>query len=124
MSFLPAAIADNEGALCHKMLLIKVTKSSVVPGVRVSFIPRSRFQFLIEFDFNGLFAIPVFQFSVQINPEMKQYFSAEDMAQLQLVTIDPALLAKPSNNDEKLQEIDIDPNHIDVPEEVKSILGV
>lgn len=98
MSYLPPAIADNEGVLCHKVLLVKVIKSSVVPGVRVSFIPKSRFQFLVEFDFNGLFAIPVFHFSVQINPEMREYFTAEDMAQIQIVNVDPALLAKPSND--------------------------
>ena len=87
---------QRNGALSSKILLVKVVKSSVVPGVRVSYVPKSRYQFYIEFEFNGLFAIPVFQFTVQINPDFARYFSPEDMAQLQVINVDPAVLAKPA----------------------------
>lgn len=96
------------------MLLIKVIKSDVVPDIRVSFVPKSRYQFYIEFEFNGLFAIPVFQFTVQLNPEFKQYFSAEDMAQLQLLELDPATLARPNESKGKdllsLEEVSVSVN--------------
>lgn len=94
LNYIPEKLQEGDCASCHKLLLVKVVKSSVVPGVKVSMLPRSRFQFFIEFDFNGLFAVPVFQISVQLNPDMKSYFDEEDMAQLSVITIDPATLAR------------------------------
>ena len=42
--------------------------SQIVPGVRVKYLPKTKYQFLVEFEFHGLFAIPIFKIGVQINP--------------------------------------------------------
>lgn len=97
MSYIPKALTDNDCAECHKLLWIRVVKSDIVPAVKVSFLPKSQYQFYAEFEFQGLFAIPVFSITVQINPEFKQYFSSEDLAQIQYSNIDPALLVKVDN---------------------------
>ena len=57
-------------------------------------MPKSKYQFLTEFDFNGLFSIPVFTISVQINPDYADYFSQADLAQIQVKPVDPSVLAK------------------------------
>ena len=85
-------------------------------------MPKSKYQFLTEFDFNGLFSIPVFTISVQINPDFAQYFTQADLAQIEVKTIDPAVLIKvnksknnPSNElsfDEIEAEPPIDPSNI------------
>jgi hypothetical protein len=51
------------------------------------------YKFLITFDFNGIYSIPLFVFTVQINPQYKDYFTAADMAQTQVIRVDPATLA-------------------------------
>jgi hypothetical protein len=51
------------------------------------------YKFLITFDFNGIYAIPLFVFIVKINPQYKDYFTASDMAQTQVIRVDPATLA-------------------------------
>lgn len=98
---------------CHKLLWVRVISSSVVPGVRVNYLPKSQYQFLTEFDFNGLFAIPVFTISIQINPDFAQYFSEADLAQIEVKAIDPAVLAK-HEDEEALTEEEIDPTKIKV----------
>lgn len=65
----------------------------------MSFIPKSQYQFMCEFDFNGLWAIPVFTITIQIHPDFSKYFSAEDMAQVSTVRIDPATLILTSVDD-------------------------
>lgn len=49
---------------------------------------------MAEFEFNGLFSIPVFSFTVQINPDFAKYFNTQDMAQIEVKKVDPALLIK------------------------------
>jgi len=58
----------NDCAECYNLLWIRVIKSDIIPGVRVLYLPKSRFQFLAEFDFQGTFSIPNFNIAVQINP--------------------------------------------------------
>lgn len=95
LSYLPPEITANDCALCSKVLWIRVIDSTVVPGVRVNYLPTTKYQFLAEFEFNGLFAIPVFSISVQINPDYAKYFSEADLSQIKVKRIDPAVLAKP-----------------------------
>lgn len=73
---------------------MKVISSTIVPGVRVEYIPKSKFQYLAEFDFHGTISIPVFKFTVQINPKYASFFSKEDLQQVEIINIDPALLAR------------------------------
>ena len=94
LSYIPKSLTDNECAQCNKLLWVKVIKSDIIPGVRVSYLPKSTYQFFIEFEFHGTFSIPVFTFSIQINPDYKQYFSTEDLAQIKVLTVDPAVLKK------------------------------
>ena len=94
LSYIPEELAKNDCAECSKLLWVRVISSDVIPGVRVNYMPKSKYQFLCEFDFNGLFSIPVFSVSIQINPQYASYFSKEDMAQIQVKRIDPAVLRK------------------------------
>jgi hypothetical protein len=73
---------------------VRVIRSDIVPGVRVNYLPASKYQFLVELEFYGTFAIPSFTIAVQINPQYAKYFNIKDMAQIQIKTIDPALLAR------------------------------
>lgn len=82
LSYIPPELTKNECALCSKLLWVRVIDSKVVPGVRINYLPKSKYQFLAEFEFNGLFAIPVFSVSIQINPDYAKYFSDSDMAQI------------------------------------------
>ncbi len=94
MTYLPPELTKNDCAECSKLLWVRVIDSQVVPGVRIQYLPNSKYQFLIEFEFHGLFAIPVFSTSFQINADFAKYFSEADMAQIKIKTIDPAVLAK------------------------------
>lgn len=71
---------------------MRVIDSKVIPGVRINYLPKSKYQFLAEFEFNGLFAIPTFTISVQINPDFAKYFKPADLAQIEVLKIDPAVL--------------------------------
>lgn len=98
-----------------------MTKCSVVPGVRVSYVPKSKYQFYVEFEFHGIFSIPVFEFTIQINPNYKQYFSSADMAAVKHMTVDPAVLASADDsNDSGSNSLSLD--EISVPDDMKDIL--
>lgn len=93
MTYLPPELTKNNCAECSKLLWVRVIDSQVVPGVRIQYLPNSKYQFLVEFEFHGLFAIPVFSTSFQINPDFSKDFSESDMAQIKIKTVDPAVLA-------------------------------
>ena len=116
----PQYFLDTDCVECSKLFLIKVTKSDIVPGVKVEYIPKSQFQFLIEFDFHGIIAIPAFTFTIQINPKYAKYFTNEDLDQIEILHINPALLAK-YDTEEVLVLGDINGNKdkIDLPEKAK-----
>lgn len=82
----------------------------MIPGVRLNYLPKTKYQYLAEFDFNGLFSIPVFTISVQINPDFAEYFSQADLAQIEVVRVDPAVLntiddKKPEDNQLSFEDI-------------------
>jgi hypothetical protein len=104
MSYIPSALTSNDCAKCSKLLWVRVIDAQVVPAVRVKYLPKSKYQFLVEFDFHGLFAVPVFSISTQINPEFKDYFADADIAQIKIKIIDPAVLAK----SDKHKELNLD----------------
>lgn len=108
LTYIPDELTANDCALCNKLLWVRVIDSSVIPGVRTIYLPNSKYQFLAEFEFNGLFAIPVFAISIQINPDFAHYFSESDMAQIEIKRIDPATLKKVKEQ-ETLSMDDIDP---------------
>ncbi len=106
LSYIPEALAANDCADCHNLLWVRVIKSDIVPGVRVNYMPKSKYQFLVEFEFHGTFSIPTFNIAVQINPEYAKYFNRRDMTQIQIKRIDPAVLAI-KDKEEKLGMDDI-----------------
>lgn len=82
MSYLPECARSFECNECHKILDVKVKDSLVKAlNVIVSYIPNSKYQFLIEFDFGSAFVSSIFTFVVQINREMSDCFSESDMNQ-------------------------------------------
>lgn len=93
ISYLPGTLTVNDCPLCYQLLWVRVIKSDIVPVVSVQYLPKSQYQFLIQFDFHGTFSIPLFMVSVQINPQFARYFSPNDLSQIQICTIDPSLLA-------------------------------
>ena len=111
MTYIPPKLRKNECAECSKLLWVRVIDSEVVPGVRIKYLPGSKYQFLAEFEFHGLFAVPVFSVSFQINPDYSKFFSEADMAQIKIKTIDPALLVK-KNKDVALELDDVVPDGI------------
>ena len=94
LTYIPPELTKNDCAECSKLLWARVIDSEVVPGVRIKYLPGSKYQFLAEFEFHGLFAIPLFAVSFQINPDYSKYFSEADMAQIKIKKIDPALLKR------------------------------
>ncbi len=93
VSYLPDNLTTGGCPNCSQLLLVRVIQADVIPSFQVSYLPTSQFKFLVEFDFQGIFGIPVFKVSIQLNPTYSAYFSAADMAQLLVLTIDPAVLA-------------------------------
>jgi hypothetical protein len=93
LSYLPPQLASNDCPQCYQLLWVRVIRSDIVPAVSVQYLPKSQYQFLVQFDFHGTFSIPLFTISVQINPQFAKYFNSNDLAQIQIATIDPSLLA-------------------------------
>ena len=87
----------------------------------MSYIPKSTYQFFIEFDFHGTFSIPVFTFSVQINPDYASYFSSEDLAQLKVLRVDPSVLKK-GEKKETLSLDDLDDDTFGLTDELKEYI--
>jgi len=84
--------------------LPRIISSPVIPKIEVTFVPYSKYQYIIGFDFGSMHTIPVFTISIQINPDYSKYFSASDLAQIEVKTIDPSVLSM--NNDEKELTVD------------------
>lgn len=66
-----------------------------------------------------MFAIPVFSISIQINPDFAKFFKPADLAQIEVLKIDPAVLKK---HDEiaELTDFDVfgDDNEIKIADDV------
>lgn len=75
---------------------VKVIDSLVnAIGVKVSYVPFSNYQFVVEFDFGSVFVTSVFTFIVQINKDFdNDCFSEDDLNQQITWFIDPAKLKK------------------------------
>ena len=53
----------------------------------------------MSFTFSGIFAIPDFVYSVQINPKYEKFFTEEDMAQRLVIPVVTADLSIKNDND-------------------------
>ena len=47
LSYIPAELTKDECPLCSKLLWVRVIDSKVVPGVRVIYLPKSKYQFMV-----------------------------------------------------------------------------
>jgi hypothetical protein len=116
LSYIPEALAANDCAECHNLLWVRVIRSDIVPGVRVNYMPKSRYQFLVEFEFHGTFSIPTFSIAVQINPEYAKHFSRRDMTQIQIKMVDPSVLAMKDKEEELgMDDINLSSKAIKLP---------
>ena len=97
---IPAILAEKNCAECSKLLKPRIITASVIPKIEVIYVPNSKYQYILGFDFGGMYSIPVFTVSIQINPDYAEYFSNADLAQIQLKTIDPAVLSIANDENE------------------------
>ena len=94
LSYLPDGLTAGGCPKCSEVLMVSIIQAQVIPSFRVNFLPTTQFKYLIEFDFQGIFGIPPFTFTLRINPDYARFFSTEDMAQLLTIRVDPAVLAR------------------------------
>ncbi len=47
VTYLPKNLTDNDCPTCFKALWVRVIKSSIIPAVKVSYLPTTQFKFLI-----------------------------------------------------------------------------
>lgn len=73
---------------------MSVVDSNVPILVTVEYIYSSQYQFLIEYDFQGLFVTSKFKTLIKLNDEFKGCLADEDFDNQLELTIDPAFLAK------------------------------
>lgn len=93
LSYIPDALSQNMCVDCNDILMVKLVSYTILPSVQVSYLPTTRFKFSVNFSFIGIYAIPDFVYSIQINPKYEKHFTAEDMAQRIIVPVNPADLA-------------------------------
>lgn len=72
LTYVPDFFLRTDCSLCSNLFKITVTQAKIIPdSIRVTYIPKSRYQFNIEFKFSDIMTIPIFKFGVQLNPEYK-----------------------------------------------------
>ena len=98
LSYIPKCFTDRECVDCYRILDVKVVEGSIPTDVKVSYMPNSEGQFLVEYLFGGFITSTVFKYQIQINKNLPanyvSCFNAEDYAQQLVGTVDSALLAK------------------------------
>lgn len=125
-SYLPKCLTDNECTKCFKVLKANVVDSNVPILVKVNFVPFSQYQFLIEYNFQGLYVTSKFKTVVRLNEEFKGCLADDDFNQQIELLVDPAFLAK-VDTEETLTLDQITPGSnptISVPPAAKAILGI
>lgn len=94
MTYLPQNLTANNCSSCNNILNISIISASSVPRVSISYITATQYKFVARFNFGVLATNQFLTFSIRINPSFSGYFSATDMQQVKIVTIDLAKLAK------------------------------
>lgn len=93
MTYLPQNLTNNGCPLCSNILNISITNATIIPQITVSYITASQYKFVVRFMFGVLITNQFFTFTVRINNSFSSYFSASDMQQIKIVSIDLAKLA-------------------------------
>jgi len=99
MSYIPANLTSNGCPQCDNILKVSVISTPIIPVVTVNYIAATQYKFVIKFDFKSIIGTFVFKFTVKINPTFSSYFTQADMDQIQVVTIDMALLSAVDSTD-------------------------
>jgi hypothetical protein len=89
LSQLPVAFLIDDCANCNDLLLVKVLAQGVTITTAVSYVLNSQYWFIIDFSYPDAGIVPVFQFTVQINPKHAAQFSPADIVQKAYNTINP-----------------------------------
>ena len=75
---------------CANLLRVNTIASGVQIQHSVSYVKNSQFWFIIEFNYADTGLTPVFQYTVQLNPQYANFFRIQDLMQPKLFqTIDP-----------------------------------
>jgi hypothetical protein len=73
--------------------MVKQISGDAIANIYESYIPQSQYSINVSFDFNSLEPVPNFSVTLQVNPNLAQYFSGVDISQIVVDDIDPSLLA-------------------------------
>lgn len=66
-SYLPTCLTQNECSNCFKALTVKVVQANVPILCTVNFVPFSQWQFLLEYNFQGLYVTSAFKTVIKLN---------------------------------------------------------
>ncbi len=94
LSYIPSNLTNGGCTQCSNLLRVSVLSSPIIPIVTVNYISSTQYKFVINFDFNRILGSFVFNFTVKLNPSFSSYFTQADMDQIEVVTIDMALLSQ------------------------------
>lgn len=70
---------------------VSVIESLVPVSVVVNYVPESKYQFFVEYKFDGLFVSSAFKVAIRLNRDFDSCFSADDFNQVLELTIDPSV---------------------------------
>lgn len=93
-SYLPTCLTQNECSNCFKVLTVNIVQANVPILCTVSFVPFSQWQFLVEYNFQGLFVTSKFKTVIKLNEAFKGCLADDDFSQQLELEVDPAFLAK------------------------------
>jgi hypothetical protein len=110
MTYLPPSLTSNGCPQCDDIFNVSIISSPVIPSITVNYIQATQYRYAIRFNFQGSLANFAFSFSIRINERFRQFFTTQDMEQIQTVRIDMALLAKV----EKIETLTLD-DEVTVP---------
>jgi len=95
MSSVPLQFLMENCVSCADLLRVQVIANGVTISRTVSYVKNSQYWFIIEFNYADLGIVPVFQYTVQINPIYANYFRLQDLLQKLSQTIDPVNIPPP-----------------------------
>lgn len=87
-------MTEYQCADCYDALEVRVVESLVPITVSVSYVPSSKYQFYVEYNFPpGVIVSSVFRASIRLNRDYSSCFQTNDFNQVIDIVIDPATLA-------------------------------
>lgn len=99
MREIPSGLLDGNCRDCDDIIQVRIVESDEIPVVRVNYLKYRQNLFLIEFDFQNKYRIPIVTCEISINPKYSKWFNEDEAKETQRVRIDPALLARYDEHD-------------------------